>query len=213
MYCHNCGKEIENDAKHCPHCGAQQRTAPAGGETKAQQTAPSQSSGNGKDGGKKKPMIFLGAAVAVVVVLAVVIMLVTGKRTLEVMDYVGLKVEGLSTEGTGRVSFDTDKLLADIGEKKALTEREKEDVEALIADAMKDFSMSKSSQLANGDEVTVESNLDKKLLNDYGIALKNGSAVLTVADLIEIQEIRLNDYMKMEFSGFEGDGYAYISTD
>ena len=59
----------------------------------------------------------------------------------------------------------------------------------------------------------MESNLDKKLLNDYGIALKNGSAVLTVADLIEIQEIRLNDYMKMEFSGFEGDGYAYISTD
>lgn len=213
MYCHNCGKEIENDAKHCPHCGAQQRTAPAGGETKAQQTAPSQSSGNGKDGGKKKPMVFLGAAVAVVVVLAVVIMLVTGKRTLEVMDYVGLQVEGLSTEGTGKVSFDTEKLLADIGEKKALTEREKEDVEALIADAMKDFSMSKSSQLANGDEVTIESNVDKKLLNDYGIALKNGSAVLTVADLIEIQEIHLNDYMKMEFSGFEGDGYAYISTD
>lgn len=209
MYCHNCGKEIENDVKHCPHCGAQQRTA---SQTQTGKT-PVQTGGSQKGGGTKKPVVFLGAAVAVVVVLAVVIMLVTGKRTLQVMDYVNLQVEGLSSEGTGKVSFDTDRLLADIGEKKALTEREKEDVEALIADAMKDFSMSKSSQLANGDEVTVESNVDKKLLNSYGIALKNGSAVLTVSDLIEIKEIHLNDYMEMEFSGFEGNGYAYINTD
>lgn len=60
------------------------------------------------------------AAVAIVaVVLVVAFVMLTGKRTLHVEDYVGLRVEGLSTEGTAAVSFDTDMLLAHIGEKDA----------------------------------------------------------------------------------------------
>ncbi|SDG57082.1 NPCBM/NEW2 domain-containing protein [Marvinbryantia formatexigens] len=206
MYCHNCGKEIENGVKHCPHCGAQQMAV-------QNDASSAQSSGSGKNSGKKKPVGLIAAVAIVAVVLVVAFVMLTGKRTLHVEDYVGLRVEGLSTEGTAAVSFDTDMLLAHIGEKKTLTEREKEEIEALIAGAMKDFSLSKSSQLANGDEVTITSNLDQKLLNDYKISLKNGSVVATVEGLTEIQEIHLNDYMKLEFSGFDGDGYAYIDMD
>lgn len=203
MYCYNCGKEIDSDVKHCPYCGAQQQDA----------AAPAQNGAGGKNNGRKKLLALIAVAAAAVVVLVAVVVLLTGKRTLQVMDYVGLKVQGLSTEGIAAVTFDTDRLLTDIGKKKTLTEREKEDVEALIDEAMKDFSLSKGSQLANGDEVTVESSVDKKLLNSYGISLKNGSATMTVESLIEIQEIHLNEYIEMAFSGFEGNGYAYVNTD
>ena len=32
MYCHNCGKEIEDDVKFCSHCGASQSTGRASSE-------------------------------------------------------------------------------------------------------------------------------------------------------------------------------------
>lgn len=159
-----------------------------------------------------KNLMLLGGA-AVIVFVAVLVIFFTRPRTLNVSDYAGINVSGLNTEGKAVVSFDTEKLLADIGEKRDLTEREKETIAVLIEDAKKDFSLSKDSQLANGDEVTIKSNLNKNLLKDYGISMKNGSVKVSVADLIDIQEISLNDYISLKFNGFDGDGYGYAAID
>lgn len=75
MICRNCGNEMREDARFCPHCGAMNAPAPEGG---LPQGAPSYSSAapawEGPEGGgkKKKTGIFIGVGVAVVAVIALV---------------------------------------------------------------------------------------------------------------------------------------------
>lgn len=75
MICRNCGNEMREDARFCPHCGAMNAPAPEGG---LPQGAPSYSSAapawEGPEGGgrKKKTGLFIGVGVAVVAVIALV---------------------------------------------------------------------------------------------------------------------------------------------
>lgn len=75
MICRNCGNEMREDARFCPHCGAMNAPAPEGG---LPQGAPSYSSAapawEGPEGGgkKKKAGLFIGVGVAVVAVIALV---------------------------------------------------------------------------------------------------------------------------------------------
>lgn len=200
MFCHKCGKEVKKDANHCPYCGAKLDYA-------------KEATGSETSSGQRKFLLPIVAAVVVILAVLAVRVLFFGGYTLNATDYVSLKVSGLDTEGTAALSFDVDRLLEDIGEKKNLTERQKEKIEALLSDAVKDFSVTKNTQLSNGDEITVESNLNKKLLKEYGATLKNGSVKLTVENLTEIQEVSLNDYIALEFGGFEGSGYSYVNVD
>lgn len=201
MFCSNCGKKLEGNGNHCPYCGAKVRGRPEEPVKNA--------------GGKRGNVSFPAAAVALVVLVAVIFLgfrQFGGGRTLNPTDYVSLQVEGLDTEGKARLTFDKEKLLADIETKRTLTEREKEVIGVLVSDAEKDFSLSKSSGLSNGDEIRIESSLEKKLLKDYGISLKNDSVTVTVENLVAIQEVALGDYVTFEYHGFEGNGYggAYL---
>ncbi len=137
----------------------------------------------------------------------------SGGRKLNPTEYVTLDVSGLNGQGTGRVVLDGEAIIKVIEEKKDLTTRNREDLEALLKDAEKDFSMSESSGLSNGDTVTVKSDMEKKVLKEYGIVIENGSVDLTVEGLIDLTEISLNDYMSVVFSGFEGYGNADVSFD
>lgn len=137
----------------------------------------------------------------------------SGGRILDPTEYVHLELSGLNGEGTGRVALDGEAIIAVIEEKKDLTTRNREDLEALLKDAEKDFSMSEKSGLSNGDEITVKSDMQKNVLKEYGIIIKNGSVVLTVEGLIDVREVALNDYAVTEFSGFEGHGYANVYLD
>lgn len=75
MICRNCGNEMREDARFCPHCGAMNAPAPEGG---LPQGAPSYSSAapawEGPEGGgkKKKTGLLIGVGVAVVAVIALV---------------------------------------------------------------------------------------------------------------------------------------------
>lgn len=200
MFCHKCGKEVKKDANHCPYCGAKLEYAEEHADRQ-------------KASGQRKFILPIAAAAVIILLVLAVRMLFMGGYTLNPTDYIRLETKGLNTEGKALLSFDTDRLLEDIGEKKTLTERQKEDIEELLSDAVKDFSMTKSSQLSNGDEITIESNMDKKLLKEYGATLKNGSVKVTVENLTDIQEISLNDYVTAKFSGFEGSGYSYTNVD
>ncbi|MDO5345945.1 MAG: NPCBM/NEW2 domain-containing protein [Lachnospiraceae bacterium] len=208
MFCHNCGKKLEDGTKHCPYCGVKQYSS------MQDETVPAVEESAGKQGKKKFPVAAVaGIAAAVVVVLLLVMQMTGGKYTMKPVDYVVLQVSGLDTEGTASVTFDAARFLEDIEEKKALTEREQDEILYLLSDVKRDFSLSKNSQLSNGDEIRVESNLDKKLLQKYGITLKNGSMKQKVENLPEIQEISLDAYASFAFSGFEGCGYGYVSVD
>lgn len=151
--------------------------------------------------------------IAALCMLAGILTGCSGGRTLDPTEYVHLELSGLNGEGTGRVALDGEAIIAVIEEKKDLTTRNREDLEALLKDAEKDFSMSEKTGLSNGDEITVKSDMKKNVLKDYGIIIKNGSVVLTVEGLIDLREVALKDFAVTEVSGFEGHGYANVYLD
>lgn len=204
MFCSKCGKKLEEGMLHCPYCGTKVKAA------SAENVSANQKNAGGSKG--KLPIIAIGA-VALIVVLVVVIKLLTGGTKINAMDYAELKVDGLNTEGTAKIVFDTDALFTLIEQEKTLTERDREIIEVLVSDAHKDFALSKNSGLSNGDEVEITSNLEKKLLKEYGLIIENGSAKVTVEGLIDIAEISLADYVVLDASGFEGYGSAYSYLD
>lgn len=218
MYCVKCGKEIRDGIDHCPYCGANLKEANTQQEDVQQGDAQQANTRQGVSEPapkKKRNKIVPVIAVLAVLLIAVAIFLLVGRRvSFRPVDYVTMQVQGVNKEGTASLSFDADRLVADIAAKKQLTEGEKEQIRFLLSSAGQDFVLSaKPATLSNGDIVNVVSNMDKNLLKEYGVTLKNGSVKLEVEGLIEAQEISLNDYISVGFSGFEGYGYAYMSTD
>lgn len=199
MFCHNCGKKLDEQVKHCPYCGAKQ-------------LMPGENSGKRK-GSPKGRLFFLAAVVVAAVLIFAAGRLLLGGQKLKVTDYIRVEVMGLNGEGTARAEVDREALLSAIQKKQDLTAREKEEIQMLLSDAEKDLSLLPDGGLSNGDTVTVKSALNEKLLKAYGVILKNGSLEKKTEGLMEMQEISLNDFLSFYFSGFEGHGNSYASID
>ena len=71
MICRNCGNEMREDARFCPHCGAVNGEIPGA----APYAGPEAPVGGGK---KKKTGLIIGIAAAVVVVAAVIVVMMSG---------------------------------------------------------------------------------------------------------------------------------------
>ena len=136
-----------------------------------------------------------------------------GEQKKKSSEYITPAISGINGNGTLTLSFDTAGLTADIMEKKQLTEREKETLSDLLSGIEKDYILSKSTGLSNGDTVTITGGLDKELLKNFGILFENDSVSLTVDGLVDQRELSISDYYNVAFSGFDGDGYAYLSMD
>lgn len=77
MICRNCGNEIRDDARFCPHCGAANAPGPAGGTPSYSSAAPAW---EGPEGGgkKKKTGLIIGIAVAAVAAVALIAVMMSG---------------------------------------------------------------------------------------------------------------------------------------
>lgn len=82
MFCRNCGKEMRDDAKFCPSCGAVNSTASGGSaqEGRFQQPVPVQdtASSAGTPGKRRGAGLLIGAGVAAVAVIALLVVAVSG---------------------------------------------------------------------------------------------------------------------------------------
>ena len=76
MFCRNCGKEIRDDAKFCPYCGA--LSGPDAGGGLSQGAAPAPAWEQPVGGGKKKTGLVIGITVAVVAVAALLAVAAAG---------------------------------------------------------------------------------------------------------------------------------------
>ena len=146
-------------------------------------------------------------------VMSAVFLTGCGAQKKNATDYITASFTGLDSEGTMTLSFDREKLKEEITEKKQLTEREKETLDSLLSGIEKDFIISEKEGLSNGDEVKITGGLEKNLLKDYGVAFDNTSVSVKVEGLAESIEISLNDYLKTEASGFDGNGNYSIWLD
>ena len=79
MVCKNCGNELRDDARFCPHCGASAMPAP-GGQPPQEADAPQAPAWEGPEGngGKKKAGLMIGIAVAAVAVVALLVFVLGG---------------------------------------------------------------------------------------------------------------------------------------
>lgn len=191
MYCTKCGAEVKTGSVYCPNCGA-----------KMKQNSP------------KKLFVFGGIGIAVLLLLIVLIVsFVFRKTTLVPEDYISYQITGLSTEGNVSLTFDCQKLISDIKEKKKLTVQQENAIYAKMASAAQQFEISPNGTLANGDKFTVTSQLPKDFLKEYRIVLKSKAVTNTVEGLVEITTINLADYVSASFWGFDGKGGVFVNRD
>ena len=191
MYCTKCGAEVKPGSVYCPNCGA-----------KMKQNAP------------KKLFVFGGIGAAVLLLLIVLIVsFVFRKTTLVPEDYISYQITGLSTEGNVSLTFDCQKLISDIKEKKKLTAQQENSIYSKMAGAAQQFEISPNGTLANGDKFIVTSQLPKDILKEYRIVLKSKSVKNTVEGLVEITKINLEDYVSASFWGFDGKGGVSVDRD
>ena len=157
---------------------------------------------------KSKGLLIGCLAVAVIVVIALVLLL-TKARKFNVVDYITPTAAGVDGRGELNLTFDTDKLIADIELKKSLSDDDKSAIASALEDFQSSCKASAESGLSNGDTVTIETSLDSKLLKSFRAALVNGTVTYTVDGLYAPQEMSLNDYLSVSVTGFEGFGTAW----
>lgn len=75
MVCRNCGNEVQDGAKFCPHCGALNSPDTGGGVPQGTNPPPWEGP---EGGGKKKTGLILGAAVAAAAVIALLAVVASG---------------------------------------------------------------------------------------------------------------------------------------
>lgn len=214
--CEKCGKNIDAASKFCPHCGAPQTLAESAATTEVKKetvkSAPKPET-NGKSGGKTKLPIIAVAAIAVIALL--VILFLPKKMEIAPVDYVRVEVSGLNGDGKAELQFDTYSFISAIKTEKKLTPAEESAIEGLLQHAEDYFSFSSETGLSNGEEVVINCSMPEKYLSDYKVKLLNDTFTYTVAGLIEMQIINLNDYFNISFNGFNGKGYMnyHLDTD
>ena len=157
------------------------------------------------DTGKSGKKLLFGIAAAVIVVIVLYFALFS-TRKLNLTDYITAAGDGVSGRGTVVLALDAEKLIADIEAKKKLTDDQKSDITSLTADVASYCTVSPDSGLTNGDTVTIETNIDAKVLKAYRITLNNGSITWTAQGLIEPQTINLNEFIYVSYRGTDGYG-------
>ncbi len=204
MICYRCGKEFRDGLEQCPYCGASLT-----GEDAAREAASSSTRKKKKKIWKR--LLIIAVCLAVLLIAGGAFLLIRSLQVLKPTDYIEVAFSGMDEQGLASLSFRSDSMVKEILERKPLTGEEEEQIREALSDAGENFSMSKDSNLTNGDIVTVKSSLDEKLLKDYGIVLENDSVQFQVDGLTGPKEIVLNEYISVGFSGFESSGYAYAS--
>ena len=241
MYCVNCGKEIDGQAKVCPYCGAQQNA----------EHAPAKASGSGAPFLKDKKMLGIVGGAAAVVVLVLIFML-SGKPTINLDDYVTVEFEGYNTVGHARVTVDEDRFYEENLENLEISDDTWEKMEDMAYESSESDSelaafligrtmqaiqflsdrevagiffdevwqtrsLTPSSDLSNGDTVVFAWELsdgDKELLEElFGVKIKFGDPKeYTVEGLEEPEEIDPFEGVDVTFSGIAPNGEAILDA-
>ncbi|GEM_PF-6583214 len=161
--------------------------------------------------GPKKLGIFGG--IILLVIIAIFAVACGSRKKLNAADYVTAVFKGLNEEGTLAVSVDAEKLAADLGGKKGLSDEKRSALDALLPEMEKGYTVSKAEGLKNGDEIEITSGLDKKFLRDFGVNVNNSTIKVKADGLVPKTDLSLNDYITVNVSGFEGYGQAEIALD
>ena len=220
MKCEHCDKNIDMDSGYCTHCGQKVETFQRRVATKA---------GTVFDRSVnlcKKKKWLLPVTLGVIVALIVVSVISNYEKNLDFTDYVSFELSGCDGFGTLDVKIDYDKLAEDVLGKSPDPEIKKEyekyvDYTKNKQELKQLFSVQadKSKELKNGDFILVTIYVENSdIFEENKIAFPSQKYTKTfeigtdTEKLTELTEINLFEYITIEFSGQNGDGYATISN-
>ena len=210
MFCQKCGKEIPENVRFCPSCGAEQTTDQQGNA--AGNPVVSKAGPNPKKvkGGKKTRLPVIAAAAVIVVVLTIALITALRKPTIDLNKYAQVAFSGYDGYGTAEISLDYDALYEE--NRKKLSNAEDSDFYAdeLLVFCI-DASLDKTSGLSNGDTVVFGWRCDdESALETFGVKLKYSDIEFTVEGLEEAEVKDVFEGVDVVFSGISPDGSASI---
>lgn len=233
MFCENCGKQIEDNATFCEHCGAKQKNAPVAAPAAPKAAPAFVTAVKTKVAAihKKSKWILPACAAALVVVIVAIVLIVNIASQVPMQNYVKVEVSGF--EGYSYFDCDLDSetmLLRVMGEEDC---KEYGDSEYLgispeeylmkiynnvsskktfvrlaeSIDVTYEFPEGKNAyNLCNGDEVKITLVCDEDAAKELGVALKGGTFTYTVSGLQAIETIDVLEYFDVTYEG--ADNYA-----
>ena len=178
-----------------------------------------------------KPILFLAAVLAAGIVIFMAARTVLNNRTavLNMDDYCSISVSGVNGHGTAQVIIDTnalytdmDQKLREIGVQSFLEDTELEgswlDNEfiqglaeyGLFEGAVK-CSLDKSTDLSNGDEITLSYEIDNEFLKEYRLKFTGKGMKKEVEGLQEIETFDAFKNLELTYDGKAPDGEVYLS--
>ncbi len=128
--------------------------------------------------------------------------------TIAPSEYVKVSTKGLNGTGTAKFSLDAARLQKEIVQEQDLKPAQENELESLLIQAEQYFTLSKDTELANGDTVAIQCRMPSDYLKEYRVKIENSDAKYTVAGLTDVQNVKLEDYFTFAFSGYEQHGYA-----
>lgn len=206
MYCTKCGKQIEDGAKFCEHCGNSVDTETAEVKEMKETKIPPK--------GMKK--IVLGVAAAIVLIL---VMSLFGGKTINLSKYVTLTVSGY--EGYGKAEWDFDEKAFEEKYKNKLkfTRKAKEEFGSYttpceVVELLFSGKLDKADGLSNGDLVTFTWNEieEEELKEVFKNKFKFKNVTLKVDGLEKIDQFDAFADISIEYSGCEPTAYATVNN-
>lgn len=223
MFCTNCGKEITENSKFCPKCGALVE------DDNVHKVQKSSIIDDIKKGNKKAIGILAGGAAAVVVIVLLVVVL--HKPTIDLADYTQINVTGAQGYGQAEVEFDQERFeqdilkVAKVNGKKVNTINPDSDIleddsflselygessgiynfALCISDVVNSGEFEDNGNLSNGDKVTYTYTFNNNELKKYGFKLKGQEITEEVSGLGEAEKIDPFDGVEVTFSGISPD--------
>lgn len=223
MFCINCGKEIAENSKFCPKCGAPVEDDSSRAAKKFNVID------DIKNGNKKTIGMLAGGAAAIVVI--VVLIAVLHKPTIDLADYTQIHFTGAQGYGQAEVDFDQERFeqdllkVAKVNGKKVTTidpDSDLLDDESFLSelygqsaglytfassvyDVINSGEFEENGNLSNGDKVTYTYTFHNDELKQYGFKLKGQEITEEVSGLEEAEAINPFDGVEVTFDGISPD--------
>lgn len=214
MYCENCGTKLDPQTNCCPNCGAvceheNKKTALAAPEQFNLKFEKGAVLSKLKAAGKK---VYVAAGIVLLLIVVCVIAVTSGRKTIDLSDYVTIEFSGYNGRGIADLSFDQDALLEDFSKK--ASDKNVAQWSSLFGDLAYysvfdyiDCEVTPYEFLSNGDKAELQWDVDSESIKDlFGVKVVAKDKRMTVEGLEDIVYVDFFEKLDVTFSGVSPDG-------
>lgn len=214
MFCGKCGEKNDDDAKFCHSCGTPLDKVGGGQEEpKKVKALP-----------KKAIMSAVGAVAAVAALIIILSIILNGKKTINLNDFVTVEATGYDGYGTVRAKIDWDAMEEKYGSKLSFTSKAKKEYGGLTSlmtpiDLIKDcvdVELDTKDGVSNGDKISYTWDIDENLTKYVKCNVKYKDDSYSVSGLTEVGTFDAFADLEVTFSGIAPNGslrYDYTGSE